>query len=166
MNPDRGKDAVSFTQGLARVFRERHRVLKDDGVLAFTFHHKRGEAWKTVLQAILEADFFVTATYPVNAESKQSVHIYDQESVEYDVVIFCRKRWASPRITWDRLHDDIQCQAWETLQLLRQSNAKLRQVDASVVIFGKCLERYSLHYPNVFRGDERVGIDEAIAAVD
>ncbi len=36
-------DEGGFTDRLAAVLREAHRVLKDDGLLAFTYHHSRPE---------------------------------------------------------------------------------------------------------------------------
>ncbi|MFW9965963.1 MAG: DUF1156 domain-containing protein, partial [Candidatus Thorarchaeota archaeon] len=49
------KGEVEFLAGLTKVFSETNRILKEDGVLVFTFHHKKEEAWAAVLQAILDS---------------------------------------------------------------------------------------------------------------
>ena len=49
--------AEDFTDRLTSVWRETHRVLKEDGLLAFTYHHSRPEGWRCVLQALMQAGF-------------------------------------------------------------------------------------------------------------
>ena len=58
-NPNQGKDTQFFLEGLARVFEECRRVLKDDGALIFSFHHREPAAWGAVLGAVLDAGFYV-----------------------------------------------------------------------------------------------------------
>lgn len=54
-NPVQNKGDDFFLRGLTNVFKECNRVLKDDGLMVFTFHHERSEAWASTLRAILEA---------------------------------------------------------------------------------------------------------------
>ena len=86
------KGEQEFLRGLKDVFSEASRVLKDDGVLVFTFHHKKEEAWAAVLQAILDSGFYVTTIHPVRSEMKASTHLYDMSNIIYDMIIVCRKR--------------------------------------------------------------------------
>ena len=46
-------DADSFAEKLQGVFRECGRILKDDGLLVFTYHHSRDEGWTALAEAIL-----------------------------------------------------------------------------------------------------------------
>ncbi|MHA2143563.1 MAG: hypothetical protein ACXADD_18965, partial [Candidatus Thorarchaeota archaeon] len=80
------KGEKEFLVGLTKVFSEANRVLKSDGVLVFTFHHKKEEAWAAVLQAILDSGFYVTSIYPVRSEMKASTHLYDMSNIIYDMV--------------------------------------------------------------------------------
>ncbi|MFW9845360.1 MAG: DNA methyltransferase, partial [Candidatus Thorarchaeota archaeon] len=91
-NRVQGKGEDEYLTGLTRVFSESNRVLKDDGLLVFTFHHKREKAWAAVLQAILNSGFYVTTIHPVRSEMKASTHLYDMSNIIYDMVIVCRKR--------------------------------------------------------------------------
>jgi putative DNA methylase len=75
------KDEAFFTTSLTRIFAEAGRVLKDDGVLVFTFHHQANEAWAAVLKTVLDAGFVVKAVYPVHAEMVSSLHIYDKANI-------------------------------------------------------------------------------------
>ena len=161
-NPNQGKDTDFFLEGLTRVFEECHRAVKDEGTLIFTFHHREPEAWGTVLGAVLDAGFYVSALYPVQAERDFSLHIRDQEAIEYDAIIVCRKRLGDGRISWEQLEDQIHFQAAETLGRLQDGRQGLSRADVSVIVLGKCLELYSKHYPNVMEGDLRVQVGEAV----
>ena len=46
-------NAEQFSKKLQAVFRECHRVLKDDGLLVFTYHHSRNDGWKALADAML-----------------------------------------------------------------------------------------------------------------
>ena len=161
-NPDQGKDTRFFLEGLARVFEECHRVLKDKGALVFTFHHREPEAWGTVLGAVLDAGFYISALYPVQAERAFSLHIRDKEAIEYDAIIVCRKRLGDGHISWEQLEDQIHFQAAETLRQLQATGQGLSRADISVIVLGKCLELYSQHYPNVMEGEKPVPVEEAV----
>ena len=70
------KGQYEFLDGLRRVLEESNRTLKDDGLLVFTFHHRDPKAWGSVLQAVMDSDFFVTAVYPIRSEMKASTHLH------------------------------------------------------------------------------------------
>ena len=161
-NEKAGKDQDFFLSGLTQVFSEARRVLKDEGLMVFTFHHREPEAWSSVMGAVLDAGFYVSAIYPVHAEQPTSIHIRAQEAIEYDSVIVCRKRTGDGHISWEQLEDQIHFQAAETLRQLQVSGQGLSRADVSVIVLGKCLELYSKHHPNVMEGDQPVLVEEAV----
>lgn len=163
--PGRGKDSKSYLAGMTRVFRECHRVLKDDGLLIFTFHHKDDEAWAVVLRALLDAGFYISATYPVHSEMKLSVHILGQESVEYDAIIVCRKRTQDASANWSFIEHKIRHTANRLLEELISLNGRATKMEALVIVMGKCLEFSSKAYPNILDGQERIPIEEALRRV-
>lgn len=171
-NPKRGKGAVSYLGGLTAVFRECCRVLKDDGLLVFTFHHKEPTAWASVLQAVLDAGFNIRATYPVLAEMGRSVHIHGQEAIEYDVIVVCRKRasrreWAlAPATEWSELESYVRARAQEAQMQLAQANGSVSKMETAVIVLGKCLEFFSQHYPAVIRDGVPVSATEAVTSMN
>lgn len=85
-------DVNIFVRRLTAVFRECHRVLKDDGLLVFTYHHSRNEGWAALYQALRSAGFSVIKTHPVKAEMAVSIPIQQSEfPVNFDLIIVCRK---------------------------------------------------------------------------
>ena len=81
----------SFSQGLASAFAECYRVLKNDGLLVFTFHHNDPRAWAALAEALLSAGFRVTNTFPVRSEGQSQFHSEDG-TLKWDEVLVCRKQ--------------------------------------------------------------------------
>lgn len=157
------KDRAFFLSGLTQVFREARRVLKDEGLMVFTFHHKEHEAWSSVMGAVLDAGFYVSAIYPAHSEQPTSIHIRDQQAIEYDSIIVCRKRLGDGHISWEQLEDQIHFQAAEAMRQLQTTGQGLSRADVSVIVLGKCLELYSKHYPHVMEAHRPVQVEEAVA---
>jgi putative DNA methylase len=87
------KDPRVFAKQLASVFSECCRVLKDDGVLAFSFHHSRAEGWAAIYEAITSAGLAVVAAHPVHAELRAaSPKTAAKDPISLDAIIVCKKR--------------------------------------------------------------------------
>lgn len=87
------KDPRVFARQLSSVFTEACRVLKDDGVLAFSFHHSRAEGWAAIYEAINTAGLAVVAAHPVHAELRAaSPKTSAKEPISLDAILVCRKK--------------------------------------------------------------------------
>ncbi|MBX3724607.1 MAG: hypothetical protein KF823_01650 [Xanthomonadales bacterium] len=87
------KDPRVFTRQLASVFTEACRVLKDDGVLAFSFHHSRAEGWAAIYEAINKSGLAVVAAHPVHAELRAaSPKTAAKDPISLDAILVCRKK--------------------------------------------------------------------------
>ena len=90
-NSERGKDTVSYRDILTAVFRECHRVLKDEGLMVFTFHHGTSEAWDSLAYALKSAKFTIVKLWPVYAEMDVGVPILMKKGIRFDSILVCRK---------------------------------------------------------------------------
>lgn len=90
-NVGQGKSTESYLDTLTAVFMECHRVLRDEGLLIFTFHHGTAEAWDVLARALDEAGFSIRCIWPVHAEMDVGVPVLGKQSVKYDAVLVCRK---------------------------------------------------------------------------
>ncbi|SIS18991.1 DUF1156 domain-containing protein [Natronorubrum thiooxidans] len=163
---DTYRDEEHFVTGLTNVFDQSNQKLKDDGVMAFTYHHKSTEGWSTVLQSVLDAGFYVTALYPIRGEMRGSTHIHDKANIEYDMIVVCRDRDDDPEeVSWRSLEDDIYFRASEEITRLEESGSRLTQGDVFAVTMGKCLEVYSEHYPNVTADGEQMSVEQALETI-
>jgi putative DNA methylase len=87
------KDPRVFARQLALVFSECRRTLKDEGVLAFSFHHSRAEGWAAIYEAIETAGLAVVAAHPVHAELRAaSPKTAAKDPISLDAILVCKKR--------------------------------------------------------------------------
>lgn len=86
------KDPRTFARQLSYVLSESRRVLKDDGVLAFSFHHSRAEGWAAIYEAITTAGLEVVAAHPVHAEQRgASPKTAAKDPISLDAILVCCK---------------------------------------------------------------------------
>jgi putative DNA methylase len=86
-------DAERFADKLCAVFAECHRVLKDEGMMVFTYHHSRAEGWASLIKALWRSGFAVINAHPVKAElSVAAPKSQAKEPIQLDVIIVCRKK--------------------------------------------------------------------------
>jgi len=151
-NPARGKTSVDFEEGLTRVFQESNRLLADNGLLTFTFHHAEGSAWESLLRSVVRSGFVIEAIYPIHAESEQSLQIMDKKSISYDLIHICRKRPDNSKLnkrSWAGIRQEIRRRAREEIKAIeagRYGQDPLSPADINIILIGKCLELYSRHY--------------------
>jgi len=87
------KDPHVFALQLSSVFSEASRVLKDSGVLAFSFHHSRPEGWAAIYEALNKAGLSVVAAHPVHAELRAaSPKSATKDPISLDAILVCRKK--------------------------------------------------------------------------
>jgi putative DNA methylase len=85
-------NADRFAAKLRAVFCECHRILKDDGLLVFTYHHSRDEGWQALTEAVLGAGFRVVNSQPVKSEmSVATPKSQAKEPIQLDIIVVCRK---------------------------------------------------------------------------
>jgi adenine-specific DNA methylase len=85
-------DVDAFTDRLGAVWKESYRLLKDNGLLVFTYHHSRGEGWRSVLKALMDASFGIVAAHPVKAEMSVAMPKQQtKEPINLDIIVVCRK---------------------------------------------------------------------------
>lgn len=90
------KDPALFSKLLGGVFKECERVMKDDGVLAFSFHHSRAEGWAAIYRSIATAGLQVVAAHPVHAELRAaSPKTAAKAPISLDAILVCKKRGVS-----------------------------------------------------------------------
>ncbi len=131
-------DAEQFAAKLRNVFRECHRVLKDDGLLVFTYHHSRDEGWKALAEAVLGSGFAVVNTQPVKAEmSVATPKSQAKEPIQLDIIIVCRKegvtKWLRPSI------NQAAESAKAKLRRLLSAGFELSRNDRKIVLLGQLL---------------------------
>ena len=138
-------DAMVFAKRLTSVWAEAHRVLADNGVLVFTYHHSRNEGWRSVLDALMSAGFRITAAHPVKAEMSVAMpKLQAKEPIDLDVILVCRKRG---KVITEHSEDcrwsTIQAKAAGQVQQFQNRNRKLSRNDVRVIVMAQVIMELS-----------------------
>lgn len=166
-NKMQAKGREEYVRGLTKVFSESKRVLIQDGILVFTFHHTKLSVWGALLEALLQSGFYITATYSVRSEMKASTHLHEMENIAYDMVFVCRKKATNPTtIQWSTLRELVVRSVAETRENLQKNGQSISKQDLFAIALGKLLQFYSKHYPSVRNGDCEVRPDLALSLIE
>jgi len=134
------KDPRTFATLLSKVFKECHRVLKPDGILAFSFHHSKAEGWAAIHEAISASGFVVTAAHPVHSELRRaSPKSAAKSPISLDSILVCRKRG----LQIETRSGNAEVRAKEYSSLLASSGHQLSSSDFHVIFAAQMLVELS-----------------------
>lgn len=86
-------DPNQFSNKLRHVFQECRRVLKENGLLVFTYHHSHPDGWLALANAVYGAQFSIVQAHPVRAElAAATPKSQTKEPILIDAIIVCRKQ--------------------------------------------------------------------------
>ena len=138
-------DAAAFTARLSGVWAEAHRVLVDDGVLAFTYHHSRKEGWHSVLHALMDAGFGIAAAHPIKAEMSVAMpKLQAKEPIDLDIILVCRKRTCLSPHQWNGdLWGTILPIISDRVERLSERGRKLSRNDVRIIVMGQLIRQLS-----------------------
>ncbi len=134
-------DAALFTSKLTSVFAECRRVLKDNGLFIFSYHHARHDGWTAIHRAIRHAGFVCTRSYPIKAEMSVSMPLQQAKSpIHLDLILVCRKSSGSELLaeSGDPLHVAVKT-ASSQVSMLKSAGIDVSLADAKVILMGQLL---------------------------
>ena len=83
-----------------------------------------------------------------------------------DVVLVCRKRGRDPpERSWKSIRAEILKASRKLIENATGQGEMFSSLDIFVMAFGKCLEEYSKHYPNVNAEGRSVSMKEALDSI-
>ena len=132
-------DADRFASKLRSVFRECNRILKNDGLLVFTYHHSRSEGWSALARAVLGAGFVVVNSHPVKSEmSVATPKAQAKDPIQVDVILVCRKAASAAAMPPISSHAAVNA-AKAKLSRLEVAGFTLSRNDRKVTVIGQLL---------------------------
>jgi putative DNA methylase len=135
-----------FTIKLTSVFRECYRVLKENGLLVFTYHHSRIDGWLAVYKAVRESGFFVYQNHPVKSEMSVSVPIQQSKiAVNFDIILVCRKLPSNNKNSSSLDNDNLLrlcfTEAEYIVRDIQETSIRMTPGDVKVIIMGCLLSK-------------------------
>ncbi|MEN3002302.1 MAG: DNA methylase, partial [Armatimonadota bacterium] len=138
-----------FEAQFLKAMREIHRVLKPDGIAVIVFAHKTTEAWETVLNALLQAGLYPTASWPIHTEMKTRLRAQESAAVASSIYLVCRKRTSAAVGYWSEVRPKVQAQVERRLSQFW--DAGIRGADLFMSAIGPAMEAFG-QYARVERG--------------
>ncbi|MFZ3041086.1 MAG: hypothetical protein WA108_04735 [Thiobacillus sp.] len=147
-----------YQQRMAAIFMEMRRVLKPDGIMTLMFTHKATGAWDALTKGLMEANFAITASWPINTEAEGSLHIKDKSAANSTVFLVCRPRadaGAEVRY-WEDVEPTVRQAVRSRIAQFQEGG--IRGVDLYLSCFGPALEAFSQAWP-LKRGTPRQDVE-------
>jgi adenine-specific DNA methylase len=137
------KDAKFYESQMELAFTEARRVVCGDGVVAVMFAHKSTSAWESLIRGLLNGGLCVTASWPIDTESKTRMGAQGTASLASSVTMICRHRESGMTIgLWDDVRAELQVVAKERLdffwsQGIRGADFFISAIGPALSVFGK-----------------------------
>jgi putative DNA methylase len=153
-NKDKAKNF--FESNLKKSFQEIYRVLKPDGIVIIVYTHKSTSGWETVLNALLDSNLVVTATWPIDTEMKARLNAKENASLASSIYIVCRKIKKQETGYFNEVKEEIKKHLSEKLERLWQEGVSgadffIAGIGSAIEIFGK-YEKVMDYEGNTYQG--------------
>ena len=89
---DSTHDVAYYERELQKAFSDGRRVLRPNGIATIVFASKTTASWEAILQAVVDAGFVVTASWPIDTEMGSRVAAIGQARLASSVHLVCRPR--------------------------------------------------------------------------
>ncbi|HEY7152418.1 MAG TPA: DUF1156 domain-containing protein [Gemmataceae bacterium] len=86
------KDITFYERELTRAFSEGCRILRHDGIGIIVFASKTTASWEAILQAVVDAGWTITGSWPVDTEREARMAAQGQARLASSVHLVCRPR--------------------------------------------------------------------------
>lgn len=138
------KDKSFFESEMRSALTEAKRVLAPDGVAVVVFAHKTTAGWEAMIQAVIEAEFEVTGSWPIDTERPGRLREQNSAALASSVHIVCRPRAQDAGVgSWRDVRPEIDRRVREWLP--RLADEGIEGADAIFACLGPALEAFSRH---------------------
>ena len=138
-----------YQERMAAIFAECRRMLKADGVMTVMFTHKAAGAWDALTKGLIEAEFTITASWPINTESEGGLHVKNKAAAKSTIFLVCRPRAERMRTERNLYWEDVEPRIARAVRerVGEFQDAGITGVDLYLASFGPALEEFSRHWP-------------------
>ncbi|MFZ4703701.1 MAG: DUF1156 domain-containing protein, partial [Candidatus Methylumidiphilus sp.] len=86
------KGVAFYERELTKAFSEARRILRPEGIGTIVFASKTTASWEAILQAVVDAGWIITGSWPIDTEMETRVSAQGQARLASSVHIVCRPR--------------------------------------------------------------------------
>ena len=144
------RNSDGYQNLMTKSLQEMYRVLKYDGILTLVYTHKSANGWETLIQAMLDAGFVVTAAWPIDTENKSRMGAQDTASLASSIYMVGRKWKKEPKAYYRDVKDELRSHVCGRLDQFMK--AGVSGADFYIAAIGVSCEVYG-KYERVVRDD-------------
>jgi adenine-specific DNA methylase len=131
-----------FEEMLTKAFSEIRRVLRPDGVAVIVFAYPRTDAWEAVINAILNAGLYMTASWPIHTEMQARLRAHESAALASSIYMVCRKRTTREVGEYPQVRKEIEARVRAKLtqfwaEGIRGADFFMSAIGPAVEAFGK-----------------------------
>jgi putative DNA methylase len=131
-----------FEEMLTKAFSEIRRVLRPDGIAVIVFAYPRTDAWEAVINAILNAGLYMTASWPIHTEMQARLRAQESAALASSIYMVCRKRTTSEVGEYPTVRREIEARVRAKLaqfwaEGIRGADFFMSAIGPAVEAFGK-----------------------------
>jgi adenine-specific DNA methylase len=164
-----GKDRLFFERKMTDCLLEGRRISKPNGIGLIVFAHKSTKGWETQLQAMINADWVITASWPIDTERPGRLRAQDSAALASSIHLVCRPR-ENPNGQvreeigeWSDILAELPLRIKEWMPRLKQENVV--GADAIFACLGPALEIFSRYSRVEKASGEQVMLKEYLEKV-
>ena len=171
----RDRAEAFFMDGMKRALRQLACHILPDFPATIYYAFKQAEkkgatgigstGWETFLEAVIDAGFAITGTWPMRTEQPKGLRAFQQNSLASSIILVCRRRpGAAPLAARRDLIDALKEELPAALARLQRGN--VAPVDLAQAAIGPGMAIFT-RYAKVLHGDgRRVTVGEALALIN
>ncbi|MDW7728112.1 MAG: hypothetical protein SCH70_13610 [Candidatus Methanoperedens sp.] len=140
----KGKDKKYFEMTMGKAMAEGKRVLSSQGIGIVVFAHKSTSGWEAQLQAMIDAGWTVTGSWPIDTERPGRLRAQDSAALASSIHLVCRPRAPGSESVigdWRDVLQELPVRIHEWMPRLAQE--KVVGADAIFACLGPALEIFS-----------------------
>jgi adenine-specific DNA methylase len=88
----KGKDAAYFERTMGQAMANGRRILQPSGIGVLVFAHKSTAGWEAQLQAMIDAGWVITSSWPIDTENASRLRAQSSAALASSIHIVCRPR--------------------------------------------------------------------------
>jgi adenine-specific DNA methylase len=159
----KGKDHQYFEDTMAQAMAEGRRILSSNGIGTVVFAHKSTSGWETMLQAMVDAGWTITASWTIDTEMGTRLRAMNSAALASSVHLICRPRNTNEIGDWRDVLQELPQRIHEWMPRLAAEGVV--GADAIFACLGPALEIFSRYSSVEKASGEEVTLKEYLEYV-
>lgn len=141
-NGDVVQAKARFEDLFGKAMHEIARVLKPGGIAVIVFAYPKTEAWEAVLNSLLKAGLYLTASWPIHTEMKSRMRAQEAAALASSIYMVCRKRTTDEFGEYPKVRMEIQERVRQQLDKfwnegIRGGDFFMSAIGPAIEVFGR-----------------------------